>query len=291
MDGASNTPRLSKSQLVTVEKSLFEMTRKQKGQAIPVDLPMSDFWTCVGQLLQHLEIELAETVRDEGMTAKAQLQSRRLGVVRTCVTDLTRLRLNAFTQHAVLSDLMRSPQGDAMPSLAPARLEWGRHDPSEQAFHAGIGHLVEKYKHEVSWGALLGATEDIQLDPPSPGGHKPLTEFSEEAPADDTARPRRAPIQEDGAWDEPEYDEEDRIRELDVFPEHAASQAESKSNAEVPEIPSESLLRIRILKAVSDPIITADGTEMILTEGDIESCPSLIAEALIAAGLAEPAPV
>jgi hypothetical protein len=30
---------------------------------------------------------------------------------------------------------------------------------------------------------------------------------------------------------------------------------------------------------------------MILTEGDIESCPSLIAEALIAAGLAEPAPV
>lgn len=291
MDGASNTPRLSKSQLVTVEKSLFEMTRKQKGQAIPVDLPMSDFWTCVGQLLQHLEIELAETVRDEGMTAKAQLQSRRLGVVRTCVTDLTRLRLNAFTQHAVLSDLMRSPQGDAMPSLAPARLEWGRHDPSEQAFHAGIGHLVEKYKHEVSWGALLGATEDIQLDPPSPGGHKPLTEFSEEAPADDTAQPRRAPIREDEGWDEPEYDEEDRIRELDVFPEHAASQAESKSNAEVPEIPSESLLRIRILKAVSDPIITADGTEMILTEGDIESCPSLIAEALIAAGLAEPAPV
>jgi hypothetical protein len=291
MDGASNTPRLSKSQLVTVEKSLFEMTRKQKGQAIPVDLPMSDFWTCVGQLLQHLEIELAETVRDEGMTAKAQLQSRRLGVVRTCVTDLTRLRLNAFTQHAVLSNLMRSPQGDAMPSLAPARLEWGRHDPSEQAFHAGIGHLVEKYKHEVSWGALLGATEGIQLDPPSPGGHKPLTEFSEEAPADDTAQPRRAPIREDEGWDEPEYDEEDRIRELDVFPEHAASQAESKSNAEVPEIPSESLLRIRILKAVSDPIITADGTEMILTEGDIESCPSLIAEALIAAGLAEPAPV
>jgi len=78
---------------------------------------------------------------------------------------------------------------------------------------------------------------------------------------------------------------------LDAFPEHAASQAESKSNSEVPEIPSESLLRIRILKDVSDPIITADGTEMILTEGDIESCPSLIAETLIAAGLAEPAPV
>ena len=291
MDGASNAPRLSKSQLVTVEKSLFEMTRKQKVQTVPVDLPMSDFWTCIGQLLQHLEIELAETVREEGMTAKAQLQSRRLGVVRTCVTDLTRLRLNAFTQHAVLSNLMRSPQGDAVPSTGFQRLEWDKHDPSERAFYTGIGHLVEKYKHEVSWGALLGATEEVQQNLPPPRGHKPLTEFSEEAPADDTARPRRAPIQEDGAWDEPEYDEEDRIRELDTFPEHAASQAESKSNAEVPEIPSESLLRIRILKDVSDPIITADGTEMILTEGDIESCPSLIAETLIAAGLAEPAPV
>ncbi len=78
---------------------------------------------------------------------------------------------------------------------------------------------------------------------------------------------------------------------MEAFPEHASSQAESKSIADIPETPGESLLRIRILKDVSDPIITADGTEMILTDGDIESCPSLIAETLIAAGLAEPAPI
>ncbi|HJL54641.1 MAG: hypothetical protein QGF28_00445 [Candidatus Thalassarchaeaceae archaeon] len=291
MDGASNTPRLSKSQLLTVEKSLFELTRKQKGQTIPIELSLPNFWTCVGQLLQNLEVELAETVREEGMTAKAQLQSRRLGVVRTCVTDLTRLRLNAFTQHAILSNLMRSPEGDAMPSLATARLEWDRHDPSERAFHAGIGHLVEKYKHEVSWGALLGATEQIRLDHPPSVGHKPLSEFSEEAPAEDSGLPSREPSRKDGSWDEPEYDEEDRIRELDAFPEHASSQAESKSVADILEATGDSLLRIRILKNVSDPIVTADGTEMNLTEGDIESCPSLIAETLIAAGLAEPAPI
>ncbi|MDP6661591.1 MAG: hypothetical protein QF545_01435 [Candidatus Thalassarchaeaceae archaeon] len=291
MDGASNTPRLSKSQLITVEKSLFELTRKQKGQTIPVELPLSNFWTCAGQLLQHLEVELAETVREEGMTAKAQLQSRRLGVVRTCVSDLTRLRLNAFTQHAILSNLMRSPEGDAMPSLASTRLEWDRHDPSERAFHAGIGHLVEKYKHEVSWSALLGSTEQVRLDRPPPVGHKPLSEFSKEASAEDSELPRREPIRKDEPWDEPEYDEEDRIRELDSFPEHASSEAESKSVSDIPETAGKSLLRIRILKDVSDPIITADGTEMVLTEGDIESCPSLTAETLIAAGLAEPAPI
>jgi len=35
----------------------------------------------------------------------------------------------------------------------------------------------------------------------------------------------------------------------------------------------------------------ADGSEVVLTEGDIETCPSLIAEILIAAGLAEAAPI
>jgi len=36
---------------------------------------------------------------------------------------------------------------------------------------------------------------------------------------------------------------------------------------------------------------TRDGSEMNLAEGDVESCPSLIAETLIAAGLAVSAPL
>ncbi|MBT6683297.1 MAG: hypothetical protein HOB55_00360, partial [Euryarchaeota archaeon] len=54
---------------------------------------------------------------------------------------------------------------------------------------------------------------------------------------------------------------------------------------------SNNLLRIKILKDLSDPIITEDGTEILLIAGDIESCPALIAETLIAAGLAEAAPI
>ena len=50
-------------------------------------------------------------------------------------------------------------------------------------------------------------------------------------------------------------------------------------------------MRILILKDLDDPIISADGSEMVLTAGDVESCSSLIAETLIAAGLAEPAPL
>ena len=76
-DGASIT-RLQKNQLISVEKSLYELTRKQRIQAYPVDLPFEDFWSKVGQLLQQLEVELSETIRKEGMTAKAQLQSKRL---------------------------------------------------------------------------------------------------------------------------------------------------------------------------------------------------------------------
>ena len=49
--------------------------------------------------------------------------------------------------------------------------------------------------------------------------------------------------------------------------------------------------RIRIIKDLNDPIISEDGTELLLNAGDIESCSALIADTLIAAGLAEPAPV
>ena len=76
----------------------------------------------------------------------------------------------------------------------------------------------------------------------------------------------------DTEWEEPEFDEEDRIREMDEFPEHAASPAESRTLEE--ELPEESsdLLRIRVLKDVEDPILMADGSEVVLTEGDIENC-------------------
>ena len=108
MDDGS-LPRLSANRLMAVDRALDELARTQRRSSIPVELPMPNFWDAVGQLVQHLEAELAETIRSEGMTAKAQLQSRKLGVVRTAVKD-TRNRLNAFTQHAVLTNLIQSPE-------------------------------------------------------------------------------------------------------------------------------------------------------------------------------------
>ena len=290
MDDDGEAPRLNEKQLAVVEKSLFELLRKQKSRAVPVDLPVPSFWSSVGQLLHHLETDIAETIRDKGMGAEAQMKSRRLGNIRTCISDLTRLRLNAFTQNAVLSNLMKSPQGDAMSAAAGFQsLDWQRHDSAERAFHAGIGHLVEKYKLEVSWNALLHGSSIESTSVPTSAGHSPLTEFSEIQ--EDLPAPTPAPQQPSSAsdWDDPDMDEEDRIRQIDAFPDRATGAASPPA----PPAPAEDdgLIRILILKDLDDPIISADGSEMVLTAGDVESCSSLIAETLIAAGLAEPAPL
>ena len=291
MDEEGASPRLNKHQLLSIEKSLFELARKQKSQAIPVDLPVPAFWSSVGQLLQHLEADLAETIRDRGMTAEAQLKSRRLGTIRTCVSDLTRLRLNAFTQHAVLSNLLKSPQGDAMSMSASFQsLDWERHDPSERAYHSGIGHLVEKYKHEVSWNALLRGSGVEIPSPPKAGGHEPLTEFVEQEETASQQTPAADNTPDSSNWQDPEFDEEDRIRQIDAFPDRATGAA---SPAPPPEpAPEESgLRRILILQDLTEPIIAENGSEITLTAGDVESCPAPIADNLIAAGLAEPAPL
>ena len=291
MDEEGASPRLNKHQLLSIEKSLFELARKQKSQAIPVDLPVPAFWSSVGQLLQHLEADLAETIRDRGMTAEAQLKSRRLGTIRTCVSDLTRLRLNAFTQHAVLSNLLKSPQGDAMSMAASFQsLDWERHDPSERAYHSGIGHLVEKYKHEVSWNALLRGSGVEIPSPPKAGGHEPLTEFVEQEETASQQTPAVDNTPDSSNWQDPEFDEEDRIRQIDAFPDRATGAA---SPAPPPEpAPEESgLRRILILQDLTEPIIAENGSEITLTAGDVESCPAPIADNLIAAGLAEPAPL
>ena len=292
MDDGGEAPRLNGKQLAVVEKSLFELLRNQKSQAVPVELPVPSFWVSVGQLLHHLETELAETIRDKGMGAEAQMKSRRLGNIRTCISDLTRLRLNAFTQNAVLSNLMKSPQGDAMSAATNFQsLDWQRHDSAERAFHAGIGHLVEKYKHEVSWNALQHGSNIETTGAPKAVGHSPLTEFSEPEKEDLVTPTPTETVQtaSSGDWDDPDMDEEDRIRQMDAFPDRATGALSPPA----PAAPSENdgLMRILILKDLDDPIISADGSEMVLTAGDVESCASLIAETLIAAGLAEPAPL
>jgi hypothetical protein len=246
-------------------------------------------------------MELAESIRNEGMTAKAQLQSRRLGVVRTSVTDLTRMRMNAFAQHAVLTNLMKGPSGDVMSAVSqiPA-LNWQKHDPSERIYHSGVGHLVEKYKHEVSWNALLHGDNEIPISAPSVGGNAPLSEFVDEGSENSSevpvvvtpAVPEQPSVSADeGAyWNDPDFDEEDRIRQMDAFPNSPTGAISATSiESDSAQLDDSNLRRILILQDMDDPIIAEDGSEIHLIAGDIQSCPVLIAETLIAAGLAEAA--
>ena len=288
MTVGSGPRRLSKNELEAVHKSLIEVTRKQKSSDAPVDIVMAEgvvFWDAVSQLLQSMETELSETVRDEGMTAKAQLLSRRLGVARTCVRDLTRIRLTSFTRHAVASSLLNTVNGG---SVGFQRLDWGRHDPSERVFYNGVKDLAEKYKISTSWSSMLGSSEP-DSEAAVNGVSETLMDFSGEE-VEDVPAPI-SPRRQEAEWEEPDFDEEDRIREMAEFPEHAASPSESRTLEEQTNEGVSELLRIRVLKDVDDPILMTDGTEVVLTEGDIETCPSMIAEILIAAGLAEAAPI
>ncbi len=291
MDDGS-LPRLSANRLMAVDRALDELARTQRRSSIPVELPMPNFWDAVGQLVQHLEAELAETIRSEGMTAKAQLQSRKLGVVRTAVKDLTRNRLNAFTQHAVLTNLIQSPEDlRSSTGIRPDTIEWDKHDPSERVFYTGIGHLVDKYRHEVSWKALLSNNWDSPAPPPMSSVHTPLTEFVPDSIKGEGGEESNAPVVIDSEphWEDPEYDEEDRIREIDEFPEIAPLGRGFVDESASQHQKDADMRRILILQDLDDPIITEGGEEITLTTGDIEFCPSIIADTLIAAGIAEAA--
>ena len=243
------------------------------------------FWDAVSQLLQNMETELSETVREEGMTAKAQLLSRRLGVARTCIRDLTRIRLASFTRHAITSNLLNSVNKDSRESIGLPSLDWNKHDPSERVFYNGLKDLTEIYKASTSWSNMLGHTQSIGV---VTAVSETLRDYSDDQEQESVAN--RVALKEE-RWEEPDYDEEDRIREMDDYPEHASSPSESRSVEEQTSEKSGNLLRIKVLKDVEDPILMADGSEVVLTKGDIETCPSLIAEVLIEAGLAESAPI
>ncbi len=279
--------RLTKQQLIVVEKALFELTRQQKSSPnVPKEITIPNFWPSIRQLLSNLENELAETIRNEGMNAKTQLQTRRLGVARTSVSDLTRLRMNAFAQHAILSNLVKTPNGKQNENQVPP-LNWQRHDASERIYYTGVERLVEKYKNEVSWDSMLHGGKPEAIKKPSLGGNAALTEFndSENIEVEQTIS-QPTPVQE--IWNEPELDEEDRIRQMDEFPERATG-AMSATSIEVPDPIGNlsDMKRIRMLKDLEDPIIDENGIEIELTAGEVANFSSLMADTLIAAGFAE----
>jgi hypothetical protein len=287
--GKDDVLRLSNYELIAVEKAIFEVSRKQKSQTTPVDLPRENFWSAVRQLLYYLDNECSETIRKEGgHTTKSQLQTRRLNVLRTCVNDITRLRMNAFAQHAILSNLVKTQNGSSEFTGALKKIDWNRHDPAERKFYRGISDFTDKYKIEVQWDGLLKGMESIVEEIKIPTGHKSLEEFDSKLKEEEII----IQIPEIGhGWEDPEYDDEDRIREIEDFPDQVSHVSPDIISTTEENKDGPGLRRIKILKDLNDPIITEEGAEILLTAGDIESCASLIADTLIAAGLAEAAPI
>ena len=289
--GNEDIPRLSNYELIEVEKAVFEVSRKQKTQTIPVDLPRENFWSAVRQLLYHLDTECSETIRKEGgQTTKSQLQSRRLNTLRTCVNDTTRLRLNAFAQHAILSNLINKQAISHSSSRTLHKIDWKKHDPAERKFYNGMIDFTEKYKMDVQWDGLLNGPDNFIEEIEIATNHMNLQEFNgnEELDIKNTIPIKSKEINRE--WKDPEYDDEDRIREIEEFP-YQVSHVPPKSELKILDRNSSELRRIKIIKDLNDPIIAEDGTELLLNAGDIESCSLLVADTLIAAGLAEPAPV
>ncbi len=252
-DGASIT-RLQKNQLISVEKSLYELTRKQRIQAYPVDLPFEE----------EGEIKM--------LFSKNNIH-------------LIKLISHAFAQHGILAHLISSSQIEGFSGGMLKKINWDKHDSAERVFYLGIEDNIEKYKKQVAWSGLLGIVEKKDEGEKNFDVHKSLNEFIESEP--DLGDVRTVVNKtSDVAWEEPEFDEEDRIREIEAFPEFASSEAESSSKREILEL-KDDLITIKILKEISDPIITADGEEINFEKGDVGTISALIAETLIAAGIAE----
>ena len=283
-------------QLAAVEAQLHALLRSQAKHALPVDLPRPDFWHVCSQLLQSIELELTETSRTEGFSARAQTLTRRQANLRRTISDLTRHRLNAFVNHAALSNLASTPFGDvateASVNLMP--IDWQRQDGAERAFHEGVAELIEQYKRNVSWNGLQqGVLENPNPIPVvTPAGNAQLDQFvdqpggltGEEPPAVEEIVP-------EDVWNDPDVDEEDRIAMMEEYPEisEPIEREEEVQVAETESVEPAGMIRLRILQDMPEPILDASGEEIELLAGDSFNCHALMAETLIAAGWAEAA--
>ena len=147
-------------QLAAVEAQLHALLRMQAKHALPVDLPRPDFWSVCSQLLQSIEMELAEINRLEGFSARAQTLSRRQANLRRAIADLTRHRLNAFVNHAALANLASTPFGDAATAASAnlAPVDWQRQDGADTSVEWRVFNQVNWYMAPGEWGTLDGVS-------------------------------------------------------------------------------------------------------------------------------------
>ena len=268
---------LSASELDRIEKAIFEVARQQRGKRVPVSLPFPDFWDRAVHLVIHLEQEADRMRRDGVGSARLSTGVRRMANIRTQIRNLANLRLNALTSHAVIGSLLEEGGSRGNGNS----IEWSRMDPKERAFHSEISRGVDRFRTQTSWDVLMGIEES--------GGEEAvgvpdLNRFEDEEGLDGLAPFPEPSPEGEVEWDDPEMDEEDRIRTIDDgYPEAPLNPASQDVKHD--------LVKIRIIEDSDDPIIDENGDEIRIVEGEFRLCSQTMSETLISIGLAELADV
>ena len=268
---------LSGSELDRIEKAIFEVARQQRGKRVPVSLPFPDFWDRAVHLVIHLEQEADRMRRDGVGSARLSTGVRRMANIRTQIRNLANLRLNALTSHAVIGSLLEEGRSRGNGNS----IEWSRMDPKERAFHSEISRGVDRFRAQTSWDVLMGIEESSGEEAV---GVPDLNRFEDEEELDGLAPFPEPSPEEEVEWDDPEMDEEDRIRTIDDgYPEAPLNPASQDVKHD--------LVKIRIIEDSDDPIIDEDGDEIRIVEGEFHLCSPTMSETLISIGLAELAEV
>ena len=264
---------LSASELDRIEKAIFEVARQQRGKRVPVSLPFPDFWDRSVHLVIHLEQEADRMRRDGVGSARLSTGVRRMANIRTQIRNLANLRLNALTSHAVIGSLLEVGGSRSNGNT----IDWSRMDPKERAFHSEISRGVDRFRAQTSWDVLMGIEES---DGEEAVGVPDLNRFEDEEELDGLAPFPEPSPEGEVEWDDPEMDEEDRIRTIDDgYPEAPLNP--------ISQDVKHDLVKIRIIENSDDPIIDEDGDEIRIIEGEFHLCSPTMSETLISIGLAE----
>ena len=264
---------LSASELDRIEKAIFEVARQQRGKRVPVSLPFPDFWDRAVHLVIHLEQESDRMRRDGVGSARLSTGVRRMANIRTQIRNLANLRLNDLTSHAVIGSLLEVGGSSSNGNT----IDWSRMDPKERAFHSEISRGVDRFRAQTSWDVLMGIEES---DGEEAVGVPDLNRFEDEEELDGLAPFPEPSPEGEVEWDDPEMDEEDRIRTIDDgYPEAPLNP--------ISQDVKHDLVKIRIIENSDDPIIDEDGDEIRIIEGEFHLCSPTMSETLISIGLAE----
>ena len=265
---------LTPGELDRVEKAIFEVARQQRGKLVPVPLPFPDYWSRVVELIIHLEQEVDDMRREGVGSARLSTGTRRLSNIRTQLRNLANLRLSALTSDAILDSLLGRKKDGSINT--GGSIDWSKMDVNERVFHTEVSNAVHKFRRVSSWNLLMGVEEVVgeqsvgvpelvDFDRADSGDLAPMPEPTATIPVD---------------WDDPDMDEEDRIRAID------AGYLEAPP-APTPVAPKANSVRVRIIQNSDDPVIDEEGREIRIVKGDLCECSPEMSETLITIGLAE----